>query len=126
MLRILHIEDNLEDALLIEQSVLNEGIEAQFTVVRDEAQFRSALAHNEFDVVLADSGVPGFNGFKAIKVVREKFPGISYICLSGFDDQRYIEKNLAAGANDYICKSNFSRLFPILRQEQAKAKSSNP
>jgi DNA-binding NarL/FixJ family response regulator len=123
MLRILHIEDCLEDAFLIEQTVLSEGIEAHFIVVRDEAQFRSALERNKFDVVLADSGVPGFNGFKAIKAVREKFPGISYICLSGFDDSRHIEKNLAAGATDYILKNEFSRLIVALRREQERVQS---
>jgi CheY-like chemotaxis protein len=123
MLRILHIEDCLEDAFLIEQTVLSEGIEAHFIVVRDEAQFRSALERNKFDIVLADSGVPGFNGFKAIRAVREKFPGISYICLSGFNDSRHIEKNLAAGATDYICKNEFSRLIVALRREQERVQS---
>ena len=120
MLRILHIEDCLEDTFLIEQTVLNEGIKAHFIVVRDEAQFRSALERDKFDVVLADSGVPGFNGFKAIRAVREKFPGMSYICLSGFNDSRHIEKNLAAGATDYIPKNDLPRLIIVLRREQER------
>ena len=123
MLRILHIEDSLEDAFLIQQTVLSKGIKAHFIVVRDEAQFRSVLEHNQFDVILSDSGVPGFNVFKALKVAREKCPGISFICLSGMDDPRYVEKSLAAGATDYISKNDLSRLVVVLRREQERVQS---
>ncbi len=123
MLRILHIEDCLEDAFLIEQAAADQGIIANFTVVRSESEFLSALETNQYDVVLSDSGVPGFNLFKAMRAVREKFPGVSYICLSGLDDPRHVEKSLAAGATDYISKNDLFRLFVILRQEQEKLKS---
>jgi hypothetical protein len=43
MLRILHIEDSLEDAFLIEQTVSENGIKAMFTLVRSEAEFISTL-----------------------------------------------------------------------------------
>ena len=123
MLRILHIEDCLEDAFWIEQMVAHKGITAHFTVVRSESEFLSVLEANQYDVVLSDSSVPGLNAFKAMKAVREKFPDISYICVSGFDDPRYIEKSLAAGATDYISKNDLSCLFVILRQEQERLKS---
>jgi DNA-binding NarL/FixJ family response regulator len=74
-------------------------------------------------VILADSGVPGFNVFKALKVVQEKCPGASVICLSGVDDPRYVKKSLAAGATDYIPKDGLSRLVIVLWREQERVQS---
>ncbi|HEY1661430.1 MAG TPA: response regulator [Verrucomicrobiae bacterium] len=122
-LRILHIEDSWEDAYLIEHAIAENGIDALITLVRSEAEFMCAMDRTPFDVILSDSGVPGFNVFKALKSAREKCPGITFICVSGTNDPRCVEKSLAAGATDYIPKDELSRLVTVLRQEREKPHS---
>ena len=120
MLRILHLEDCKEDALLIEHAVCDGGIKAQFTLVRDETGFISALEQDQFDVVLADNAIKGFDGLTALKMVQKRRPDVHFFCLSGFSDPNHIQKSLAAGATDYISKDNLSHLVTVLRQEQEK------
>src|SRR6185312_194314 len=86
MLRILHLEDSKEDAMLIEHAVKSEGITADFKVVKMRQDFISALEESQFDVVLADSSTTDFDGISALKMVRQKYPAMPFICLSGQQD----------------------------------------
>ncbi|MFN2392864.1 MAG: response regulator transcription factor, partial [Pyrinomonadaceae bacterium] len=57
------------------------------------------------DIILTDIGLPGMDGIEGIKVLREKFPGISFITLSVYDDDERIFGALCAGACGYLLKN---------------------
>lgn len=122
MLRILHLEDREEDAFLIGQAVARTGIKAEFTVVRDRQEFISALEKDGFDLVLADNGLPGFDGISALKMVRQKYPDIGFICVSGTASEKQIRASLDAGATDYVLKDDVWRLVAAVRREQEKSR----
>jgi CheY-like chemotaxis protein len=118
MLRILHLEDGKEDALLIEESVRNEGIQVEFLLVTSRSEFDRALEQAHFDIVLADSGLPGFNGPTALKMVRQKYPHVTFVCLSGNSEPSNIKANFDMGASEFISKNNLPRLMDTLRSER--------
>jgi CheY-like chemotaxis protein len=120
MLRILYLEDCKEDALLIEKRALAAGVQAQFNVVRSRPEFVSALEGGQFDLVLGDHGLPGFDGLTALKMTREKFPDVRFICVSGLANPAHIKTCLDAGASEYILKDDISPLMILLREEQEK------
>jgi signal transduction histidine kinase/DNA-binding response OmpR family regulator len=120
MLNVLHLEDNQHDAVLIEQAIVKDGILAKFIVVRDRSEFVSALQESRFDLVLADNGLPGFDSISALKMVREKYPNIGFICVSGAASEKQIRDSLRAGASDYILKDDLSRLVTAVRLEQER------
>jgi|SRR6185437_12015249 len=122
MLRILHLEDSKEDALLIEVAAHHERIPAKFTLVRNRSEFEQALEHTHFDIILADSGLPDFDGLTALKMVRKKFPGIVFICLSGSSEPEKIKANFDLGASDFISKNDLPRLIDTLRREAERKK----
>jgi two-component system NarL family response regulator len=57
------------------------------------------------DIVLMDIDMPGLSGIAAIKALREKFPDMLFLVLSTYNDRRYLQDSLAAGANGYLLKT---------------------
>lgn len=117
MIRILHLEDSEADAILIEETIRREGIKAEFIRVKSASEFSDALDQSHIDVVLADSALPDFDGVTALKMVRNKYPGITYICLSGSSEPAKIKTHFDLGASDFISKNDLPRLVQTLRLE---------
>lgn len=65
------------------------------------------------EAVLTDIRMPRMNGIQLQQMLREKFPGILCVVISGFDDFIYIQQSMRQGAKDYMMK-------PIEREELAK------
>ena len=64
-LRILHLEDNVPDAELVQAALESEGFVVDVTRVETRADFQAALAQR-FDVILADNTLPAFDGLSAL------------------------------------------------------------
>jgi len=56
------------------------------------------------DLIILDLTLPGQNGVKLLKRIREKFSQIKILILTIHDDEEYIRKALATGANGYLLK----------------------
>ncbi|MCA1638593.1 MAG: response regulator transcription factor [Acidobacteria bacterium] len=79
------------------------------------------------DIILTDIGLPGMDGIEGIKVLREKFPGISFITLSVYDDDERIFGALCAGACGYLLKNTQpARLIESLREVAAGGAPMSP
>ena len=62
------------------------------------------LPHNLPDVILSDIGLPGMDGIEGVKVLKEKFPQLTILMLSVYDDNERIFDALCAGATGYLLK----------------------
>lgn len=56
------------------------------------------------DIILLDLEMPVMNGFQTAVIVKDKWPEIKIIALSGSDDPESISKSLAAGADYFLSK----------------------
>lgn len=56
------------------------------------------------DIVITDINMPFVNGIELVKAIREKYPQVIVIVLSGYDDFDYVRSTLVAGAVDYLLK----------------------
>ena len=56
------------------------------------------------DVVLSDIGLPGMDGIEGVKVLKEKYPSLTILMLSVYDDNERIFDALCAGATGYLLK----------------------
>ena len=119
--RILHLEDHPADALLVRDQLQEEGLAADIFVVVRRQEFLRALDGQKWDLVLADYRLPDFNGLDALKLVREKFPLVPVILMSGTIGEREAIESLKAGATDYILKQNRERLPTAIRRAVAEA-----
>lgn len=56
------------------------------------------------DLIIIDIGLPGINGIEGVKIIKEKYPKISIIMATVYDDDDHIFSALKAGAVGYLMK----------------------
>jgi DNA-binding NarL/FixJ family response regulator len=55
-------------------------------------------------VALVDIGLPGMSGIEGLKILREKYPSVSLLMLTVYEDDERIFQALCAGACGYLLK----------------------
>jgi DNA-binding NarL/FixJ family response regulator len=63
-----------------------------------------SIRHRTPDVVLSDIGLPGMDGIEGVKILKERFPAVTILMLSVYDDNERIFDALCAGAVGYLLK----------------------
>ena len=120
-LRIVLLEDNPNDAELIQLQLTQQRLAVDCQHVSSEAEFRRAL-ETAPDLVLADYTLPGFDGLVALKILRELHPDVPFIFVSGsLGEERAIEA-LKSGATDYVLKDRLQRLHSVAQRALAEAR----
>lgn len=114
--RVLHLEDDADDALLIRKAMLRSGVPIEVVHAASASAYTSAIGDRSFDLILSDNGLPGFNGQAALELARTKQPGTPFIFVSGADDEHQILASLAGGATDFVSKDDLWRLSAAVRQ----------
>lgn len=110
--RILLVEDNESDALLVHTALTglrNWKLTESFFDVRTAGQLsaaRARLAAENFDVILLDLSLPDSKSIEDSFIqVREHACGIPIIVLTGVDDEVLGLRMVRDGAEDYLIKS---------------------
>ena len=57
------------------------------------------------DAILVDIGLPGMSGIEGIRVLKDRFPDITLLAFSVYDDDENIFDALCAGASGYLLKN---------------------
>ena len=82
-LRILHLEDDPNDAALVQATLEAEGIVCAITCVQNQDDFAAALEQGDLDMVLSDFSLPAFDGLTALALTHAKRPELPVIMVSG-------------------------------------------
>src|SRR5262245_42078890 len=106
-MKILIVDDHvlIRDAL---RGVLKElKDEADVLEASDCRQAMALIAENADDLrmILLDLGLPDRDGFSALAELRERYPAICVVVLSGQQDSASVLKALELGASGFIPKS---------------------
>src|SRR2546430_420860 len=115
-LRILLLEDVPADAALVERHLTKSGLEFVSERVDTRARFEEALRDFVPDIILSDHGLPGFDGSAALQLVRERFPTLPVILVTGSLNEEKAVEFMKAGAADYILKDHLTRLPEAIRR----------
>ena len=121
LLRILLLEDSVQDAELIQELLEADHFVCEVTRVQTRAQFVAALEHSGIDLILADYRLPSFDGLSALKLALSARPDLPLIFVSGFGEEIAIEA-LTSGATDYVLKTRLSRLVPSVQRALREAR----
>ena len=81
-LNVLFVEDSPDDAQLVMLQLEQDGLMANCRRVDTEAEFTTALDPPP-DLILSDYSLPGFNGPRALQIIRERALDIPFILISG-------------------------------------------
>jgi PAS domain S-box-containing protein len=120
-LSVLHLEDNENDAELIQATLKSADIQAEFNRVQSRDEFIAALRQHDFDLVISDFSLPSFDGKNALEIARSISPDIPFIFVSGTIGEDRAVESLLLGATDYVLKDRLSRLVPAVRRALQEA-----
>jgi NarL family two-component system response regulator LiaR len=107
-------EKHIGVMIVDDHAVVRSGL-STFLMVYDDLEFVGEASSGEEalrlcdrikpDVVLMDLVMPGMDGAKATKAIREKCPDIQVIALTSFKEQELVEGVMEAGAIGYLLKN---------------------
>ena len=113
-MRILNLEDNEMDAELNSEMLSARWPHCQIERVATEKDFVAALERKDFDLILSDYTIPGFDGRSALALAHEKCPEIPFVFVSGTIGEDAAIEALKNGATDYVLKHRLMRLIPAV------------
>ncbi len=125
LLRVLVLEDNKTDALLVEEELRRGHINFTATRVATRDQFIRQLGASEFDLILADYKLPDFDGMSALAVAQEMCPYVPFILVSGQISEEMALEAVNGGATDYVFKDNLVRLVPSVHRALREVRERN-
>lgn len=109
-LKILYLEDSEYDAELSARQLKQAGIKFAFKLVDTREEYSAALAEYIPDVILADHSLFQFNSSEALKLFKSTGLKIPFILVTGTVSEEFAVNILKEGADDYLLKSNLTRL----------------
>jgi len=120
-LHILLVEDSEVDAELLLAELRYKDFKPVHRRVQSAWELKSALEQHDWDVVISDYYLPQFSGPEALRLVQESKIDVPFIMVSGVCGEEVAVQVMKAGADDFILKSNFSRLVPAIEREMQAA-----
>jgi len=116
-IKLLLVEDNDTDALLLVRQLKKEGFDVDHLQVKTRVEMETALASNTWDLVVSDYSLPGFGGKDALELFKSKNLDIPFILVSGTVGEDIAVNIMKGGANDYLMKTHLNRLGPAVKRE---------
>ena len=128
-MRILMVEDNQDDEILILRELKKQNVANQITVVRDGAEALDYLFctgsyadrdPNELPtVVMLDLKLPKIDGLEVLRRIRadERTKCVPVVVVTSSDEDRDIAESYSRGANSYVRKPvDFNQFREAVRQ----------
>ena len=100
--RILVVDDEQIVRMSCERALVPKGYEV---VLADHAQAGlEILGSEKIDLVLTDLKMPGMDGLEFLKAVKETWPQVAVVMITGYQTIDTAVKSIKLGAYDYINK----------------------
>lgn len=116
-LRVLLVEDSPEDCEIVVRELARHDYAVVHERVETQCEMQFALDRKPWDLVVADSALPGFSGLAALRLLHERGESVPLIMVSGSGDDQAIGDALRAGARDFIDKRQLARLGSAVDRE---------
>ena len=106
-IRLLLVEDNLPDALLLKHALAEAGAASfHVTHVQQMADAERCLAGDDFDAILLDLSLPDSRGVDTVKRANAVAPRLPIVVMTGLDDEAAALEAVRTGAQDFLIKGN--------------------
>src|SRR3989338_693384 len=120
MINVLLIEDNQEDARIIQQALAKNDM-GQFQLIHVDRISRALphLARGGIDLVLLDLMLPDSKGIETLVTVHRQAGRIPIVILTASDDEELALQALQQGAQDYLVKAHV-QIYPKLLERSMR------
>lgn len=119
-LRVLIVEDNEDDAELLQLNLRRGGFDPVCERVEAPETMRNALQRS-WDVIISDWAMPRFSAQGAMAVLQESGLDLPFLIVSGTVGEEAAVTAMHAGAHDFMAKGRMSRLIPAIQREMREA-----
>jgi len=116
-IQVLIVEDSEDDAFLVYSELAVRGANIGYRRVCQALEMAAALKSEDWDVILCDHNMPGFDSFGALEVLKASGKDIPFIIYSGQIPESVAHRAMADGVQDFIPKGDLGRLVPVLERE---------
>ncbi|HWV98643.1 MAG TPA: PAS domain S-box protein [Candidatus Acidoferrum sp.] len=120
-LRVLVVEDSVEDTFFVVRELQRGGFDVTFERVETHAGMQAALEARSWDLVICDYAMPQFSGMAALRLCQQRNLDIPFIMVSGVIGEESAVEMLKAGAGYYLRKDHLDRLAAVVKRELAAA-----
>ncbi len=124
-LRLLLVEDDAEDVLILSDILADGPVKVDVTNVARLAEALERLQAEAFDVVVADLSLPDSQGIGTFEQLYAHAPHTPIVVLSGLVDEALALRTLEIGAQDYLVKGQVDQALLVrsLRYAMRRAES---
>lgn len=109
-MRVLLVDDNPNDRELIKRQLRRGNEHIEFVEAASQSQFREALQHGNFDVVLTDYLLHWSDGLAVLQAVKLQYPHIPVIMVTDSGSEEIAARGMREGLSDYVLKGHLARL----------------
>ncbi len=122
--RVLIVDDEGQFVEAVVERLRLRGFEADG--VTDGKDAIASLTEKPRDVVLLDVKMPGVGGLEVIKEIKEKWPKLQVVLLTGHGSTRDAEAGMQLGAFKYVMKPvSIEDLTTVLREATEQKRNDN-
>lgn len=121
ILKILLVEDEEIDQIAFSRFVQLEALPYDTVIVDSIAEAKSALADNEFDIIITDYNLGVDNAFDLLDDIKNT----PWIIITGLGDEKLAVNAMKFGAADYLVKDtqgNYLKVLPLVVTSAIKLK----
>jgi len=100
--QILIVEDNPNMSSLL--SEILDFFEYKTVGAQDGEEALKILGEQSFDMVITDLKMPRMGGIDLLRAIKDRFPQLPVVVITGFDNDSYRSDASAAHADGFLCK----------------------
>lgn len=115
-LRLLLVEDSVDDAELIIIELTHAGFDVSATRVESAAEMQAALHSQPWHAIISDYNLPRFSAEAALATFQACHLDLPFIVVSGHIGEESAVALMKAGADDFVMKGKLARLAPALQR----------
>jgi len=115
-LRVLVVEDDPNDVELVRHALRSGGFDPEIHTAETAEDFTEHVRKGRYDVILADYGLPLWNGMETVAVLRREGLDVPVLVVSGSLGELKAVECIKQGAADYVSKDHLPRLPESVRR----------
>ena len=120
-LRVLFVEDSVEETALLVRQLRRGGYDPTFVRVDSADTMGAALGEQTWDVIVAEYTLSRFSATAALSQLEERGLDLPFIIVSADIDEDRTASAIKTRAHDYIDRENLTRFVPAVERAVREA-----